>query len=224
MTPARLPRTRRRRRPGARDRAEERERYPLEEVGRRRPEREADRVATDTDTGDMLAHPALVGRNPDEVVQEARARANRAELRGERSLHGISDHISRYPCVRRRREAEAAPYSERVGPPVRRDSRHRRGELGSQALSATWASSPAVMARSISSATGSEAAAGSVGSSVKMGMTSFATFPCRAAMRSSAVRPSPMYSRTYRPDGDGVADRVTEAVRADGAGCRVDRR
>jgi hypothetical protein len=38
-----------------------------------------------------------------------------------------------------------------------------------------------------------------VGSSVKMGMTSFATVPCRAEMRSSAVKPSPMYSRTYRP-------------------------
>jgi hypothetical protein len=49
----------------------------------------------DADTGDVLAHPAFIGRNPDEVAKEARARANRTELRRQRSLHGVSDHIGR---------------------------------------------------------------------------------------------------------------------------------
>ena len=113
----------------ARDRTEVRSRQPLQEIARRRGQRDRERVPRRHQAGDVFFPPRSEVGLADDVVDQPRTWRLRAERGRERALEGIPERLGRDGLARGRREAEPLSDAERVGATVRRDVRHRLGGL-----------------------------------------------------------------------------------------------
>ena len=109
--------------------AERGHRDPGEEVPCRLDERDGERVPSDGEAGDVVSRASPVRGLADDARDESRP-GGKTVVRRELTLDRTTKRFGRHRLVRRGREAEARPDTERVGAPGARDRRHGGRDLG----------------------------------------------------------------------------------------------